>query len=124
VAGPDPALVAAYTALFDDYAAEATPIVDDINRAKSWSQHRRAWSRFDPVQADYVDAIVALPWPEDFTELVGDWERLQRQRGKVIDKMVRVRDNATLRRLSRQDEALSKKLTPLSAELRERLGVE
>jgi hypothetical protein len=38
--------------------------------------------------------------------------------------MVRVKDNATLRRLNRQDKALSEAITPLAAELRERLGVE
>jgi hypothetical protein len=123
-AGPDPAFVAAYTAVYDEYVADATPIVDAINRARTWAQHRRAWSRFDKVQAAYVQDMVALPWPEDFTELVGRWETVQRERGKLIDRMIRVRDNGTLRRLSRQEKALSARITPVTAELRARLGVE
>jgi hypothetical protein len=56
VAGPDPA----YADLYHDYVAEATPIVDAINGARSFAQHRRAWSRLEKVQAPYVDAIAAV----------------------------------------------------------------
>jgi hypothetical protein len=124
VAGYDPALVTAYTALYQGYVADATPIVNDINAARSWAQHKRAWTRFAKVQEPYVDAVVALPWPEDLSEVVGQWETLQRERSTLIDKMIRVRDNKALRRLSRQDQSLSERLTPLAAEIRTRLGVE
>jgi hypothetical protein len=124
VAAIDPELVAAYTVVYDGYVADATPIVDEINRTRSWAQHRRVWRQFEKVKAGYIKSMVALPWPDDLQDDFGRWEALQRQSLALARKIARARDNATLRRLYRQDEALQGKIPPVTAELRARLGLE